>query len=98
MPGRPEFRMLVSPEAYRLLDEGLLKQLYGDHNELHLTDRHLLNYLFRRQDHGGANRVTRLISWEEQSILFPFAAALFGMPSEVRSDPVPPGRIRALRG
>ena len=66
------------------------KAAFQDHNEEHLTDRHLLNYLFRRQNDGGPKRPTRLIFWDESSGLFPHAAALFGLPYKVKQNPFAP--------
>lgn len=86
----PRIQDACQPRGYRLLDEGFLKQLYGDHNEEHLTDRHVLNYLFRRQNDGGPKRATRLIFWDESTGLFPHAAALFGIPYKVRPNPFAP--------
>ena len=86
----PRIQDACQPRGYRILDEDLLKQLYRDHNEEHLTDRHLLNYLFRQQNHGFRKRVTRLIFWDEQSASFPLAAALFGIPDKVRPSPYAP--------
>ena len=86
----PRIQDACQPRGYRPLDEGFLKQLYEDHNELHLTDRHLLNYLFRRQYQCSAKRVTRLIFWDEQSDLFPFAAALFVISYRLRPNPYAP--------
>ena len=83
-------RDVCQPRGYRLLDEGFLKQPFQDHNEEHLTDRHLLNYLFRRQNDGGPKRPTRLIFWDESSGLFPHAAALFGLPYKVKPNPFAP--------
>ena len=83
-------RDACQPRGYRLLDDGFLAHLYRDHNEEHLTDRHLLNYLFRQPDQGAPKRVTRLLFWDEHSSVFPFAAALFGIPYKVRTNPFAP--------
>ena len=62
----PRIQDACQPRGYRILDEDLLKQLYRDHNEEHLTDRHLLNYLFRQQNHGFRKRVTRLLPRQQR--------------------------------
>ena len=91
----PHVQEACQPRGYRLLDSEFLKDLYGHHTEEHITDRHLLNYLFRRQDSGDNKRVTRLIFWDEHSDLFPFAAALFGIPYKVRPNPCAPSSSTA---
>jgi len=79
----PHVQDACQPRGFRLLDERFLKQLYGDHNEEHLTDKHLLNYLFRRGKQGDRKRPSRLVFWDPESEVYPLACALFGMPYDV---------------
>ena len=86
----PRVQEACQPRGYRILDEGFLKELYNCHREEHITDKHLLNHMFRRQNGGGYKRSTRLIFWDKSSDIFPYAAALFGIPYKVRPNPFAP--------
>lgn len=77
--GMPRIQDACQPRGYRLLDEGFLEQLYGAHDEEHITYRIFLNYLFRRQSDGGPKRATRLVFWDEGS-----AYGVTGSPSATR--------------
>jgi hypothetical protein len=86
----PHIQDCCQPRCFRLLDEGVLSQLYSDNLEEHITDRDYLNYRFRQPDDGGRKRTTSLNFWDEDSRLFLYAAALFGIPYEVVRNPFAP--------
>jgi DNA-directed RNA polymerase subunit RPC12/RpoP len=87
---KPFVDSACQPRGYRILDDAFLEELRRHHNEEHITAAHAVRFLESQlSTTPGRVRKTRLIGWNPESPLFPYAAALFGLPYERGTPPVP---------